>query len=419
MKNSLVTSSKIFLLTFFLSFTAHFAQASDSIYNFKNGDYHFAIHREDGQDIVFTTSVKDSLGKKIMFVINGNNRLFVDSIAFYDDSLRIELPFYESGFVAKISSNGNLIGQWIKRAAHIERRMPFTAIYGLKKRFPTTSSPKNYISGRWEVAFIEDGKTSPSVGEFIQKGNKLTGTFLTPYGDYRFLEGVVSGDSLYLSGFDGSYALLFKAKISNKNTITNGLLFSGKSAPQEWSAIRNSKAQLPDGYSMSHVKPNSGKMNFSFPDLDGNIVSNTDERFKNKVVVIQILGSWCPNCVDETKFITDNFKFYKDMGVEFIGLAYERTADYETSKKALESFRKRFNPQYPILIAPVALSDPLRTEKTLPQIDKISAFPSTIFLDKKGDIRKIHAGFDGPATGIHYIKFKEEFDAILKELTSE
>jgi peroxiredoxin len=419
MKSIIICCSKIFFLFASLFLITLSTLANDGVPRFKNGDYQFKIHRQDGQDIVFNTLVKDSLGKKIMYVINGNNRLLVDSIIYKNDSIRIELPFYESGFVAKISANGNLTGQWIKRAAEKERRMPFTATYGERRRYLVSSPPKNNISGRWEVQFMEDGKPSPSVGEFVQKGSKLTGTFLTPYGDYRFLEGVISGDSLYLSGFDGSYALSFKATIRGKNKITNGQLFSGAAAPQQWSAFRNRKAQLPDGYSMSHVKPNSGKMNFSFPDMDGNMVSNTDARFKNKVVVIQILGSWCPNCVDETKFITDNFQFYKDMGVEFIGLAYERTADYATSKKALESFRKRFNPQYPILIAPVALSDPMMTEKTLPQIDKISAFPSTIFLDKKGNIRKIHAGFDGPATGIHYIQFKEEFDALLKDLVNE
>ncbi|HJY23008.1 MAG TPA: hypothetical protein VJ279_08995, partial [Hanamia sp.] len=105
--------------------------------------------------------------------------------------------------------------------------------------------------------------------------------------------------------------------------------------------------------------------------------------------------------------------------IEFIGLAYERTTDFKASQKALQPFIKRFNIQYPILITGVSVSDTLRTEKTLPQIDKITVFPTTIFIDKKGNVRKIHTGFDGPATGEHYIQYQKEFDEITNELLNE
>ena len=170
---------------------------------------------------------------------------------------------------------------------------------------------------------------------------------------------------------------------------------------------------------MTSQKPYNGKLDFRFPDLEGNMVSINDDRFKNKIVVIQIMGSWCPNCVDETKFIMDNYDYYTSKGVEFLGISYERTPNYTASVKALQPFQKRFKIPYPILIPPVAVSDSLRTEKTLPQIGKINAFPSTIFLDKHGNIKKIHTGFDGPATGVHYIKYKKEFEETINELLKD
>ena len=148
-------------------------------------------------------------------------------------------------------------------------------------------------------------------------------------------------------------------------------------------------------------------------------ITNDDPRFKNKVLVIQILGSWCPNCIDETKFLSQYYVANKQKGVEILGLAYERKADAESAVKSLQPLIRRFNVQYPVALSGVSVSDSLRAEKTLPQIGKISAFPTTIFVDKKGFLRKIHSGFDGPATGEHYERYKKEFEATVNELLAE
>ena len=177
---------------------------------------------------------------------------------------------------------------------------------------------------------------------------------------------------------------------------------------------------MPDGFNETKIKPGSGKLNFSFKDMDdSHQVSITDKAFENKVVVVQILGSWCPNCMDETKFLSEYYKKNHQKGVEIIGLAYERTTDFESSQKALQPFKKRFDVKYPILITGVTVSDSLLAEKTLPQLENIDAFPTTIFVDKKGNIRKVQTGFNGPATGEHYAEFKKEFDEIIERLLPE
>ncbi len=413
--------NKKYLIHFVLIFSASiFSFGSFAQSTLKNGPYKFRIERDDHQTIDFITSVKDSAGKKIMYIINGNDHMLVDSILMKGDSVFFELPFFESGFAAKIKDNGNLEGVWIKRDGNSARKLPFTASYNDPIRFQTNKPSAYNITGMWTTVFKnKENKESDAIGQFLQNGSHITGTFLTPYGDYRFLEGVVSGDSLHLSGFDGSYALYFTGKIIKGNQISGGRFYSGNADVQTWKAQKDNKAVLKAPENITKVKPNASKLDFSFPDMEGNMVSINDDRFKNKIVVIQIMGSWCPNCVDETKFFMDNYDYYTSKGVAFLGISYERTTDYAASVKALQPFQKRFQIPYPILIPPVAVSDTLRTEKTLPQIGNIIAFPTTIFLDKQGNIKKIHTGFDGPATGDHYLKYKKEFEDTINELLKD
>lgn len=386
----------------------------------KNGIWKAELQRADGRHIVFNFETKDSAGRKVLYVINGEERLLVDSIAVWKDSVLIHMPFFDSHFRARLDEQGNLQGIWIKRAGDKQQSMPFKARYNQKQRFAAAAKPKRNVSGRWAVQFTGmSGKTRNAVGEFEQHGSRLTGTFLTASGDYRYLEGVVTGDSLKLSAFDGSHAFLFTAKVANDSTLLFGRFFSGATGEEQWVAKKDENVTLPDGYDQSHMRPGESKLAFRFKGIDGRDVSLGDDAYKNKVVVLQIMGSWCPNCMDETRFLSEYYNRNKHKGVEVMGLAYERTTDFETSKAALQRFQKRFNVQYPLLVTGVTVSDPFRVEKTLPQLDRIAAFPTTIFIDKKGVVRKIHSGFNGPGTGEHYEHFQKEFNETIETLLNE
>jgi thiol-disulfide isomerase/thioredoxin len=386
----------------------------------KNGYWRAAILRPDGQQIVFNFQSKDSAGKKIIYVINGKEHLLVDSIETRIDSVFIEMPFFESSFKAKINKEGNLEGIWVKKYGERVQTLPFKAVYNKKERFEVSAPPVANISGRWVTEFKTKKNADTIVAEFKQEGSHLSGTFLDPTGDYRYLDGIVSGDSLKLSTFDGAHAFLFTAKIDDNKNISGGKFYSGARSIQDWNAVKNDEATVADGFGETKIKPASGKLNFSFRNSnDGSEVSINDKKYQGKVVVIQILGSWCPNCMDETKFLSDFYDKNHQRGIEIIGLAYERTPDFKESQKALQPFKKRFNVQYPILITGVTVSDSLRAQKTLPQLESINAFPTTIFVDKKGNIRKIDSGFSGPATGAHYAEFKNKFNKIVNELLAE
>jgi thiol-disulfide isomerase/thioredoxin len=244
---------------------------------------------------------------------------------------------------------------------------------------------------------------------------------LTPSGDYRYLEGAVDKDTLHLSTFDGSHAYYFRGTIQ-KDSIKDGLFFSGATSVENWTAKKDEKAGIPDSAAASvavHTKPGETKLDFRFPDLDSNLVSINDDRFRNKVVIIQIMGSWCPNCMDETAFLSAYYKDNKQRGIEMIALAYEYSTDFQRSQKSLRKFQQHFNITYPMLITGVRVGDTLRTEKTLPQITPIRMFPTTLFIGRDGTLKKTHTGFMGPGTGAHYEAYKKEFYTTVDELLKQ
>jgi thiol-disulfide isomerase/thioredoxin len=385
------------------------------------GPWHASLARTDGNSIVFNFDVKDSAGRQIIYIRNADERLLVDDIKWDKDSVVIRLPFFESQLRAKWSKDGRLNGVWLKRLADSYQSMAFEALWGVALRFPDARSSAANIGGRWAADFgdRDKGKISHLVGEFTQAGNRVTGTFLDPTGDYRYLEGVVSGDSLRMSCFDGGHAYLFTGKIVNDSSIVGGKYFSGPVFSESWKAIRDPNAKLPDEFSLTKWKKDSGLLDFSFPDINGHRVSFRDKRFEGKVVLVQIMGSWCPNCMDETRFLSEFYDRYRGKGVEIVGLAYERSTDFERSAKSLRAFQQRFGVKYPLLVTGVTVDDPMKAEKTLPQLEAIVGFPTTIFVDRQGRIAKIHTGFNGPGTGGHYEEQKKEFEQIVDGLLGE
>ncbi|MFD0752100.1 TlpA disulfide reductase family protein [Mucilaginibacter calamicampi] len=382
----------------------------------QTGIWRGALKTASGNEIPFNFEITDTAGKKQMTIFNGSERFKVTDVNIKGDSVAIKMPLFDSEFKLKIEKDV-LIGKWIKHLADSDAVLNFNAFHNEDWRFKTQSKPSADISGRWATTFGAAEDTSFAVGEFKQQGAKITGTFLTTTGDYRFLEGVVSGDSLYLSAFDGGNAYLFMAKVSG-DKIIGGKRYAGKSGYKEWTAVKDNNAKLPDAYSLTALKPGFKKLAFTFNDLNGKNVSLSDERFKNKVVIVQIMGSWCPNCMDETVYMVNYYKKYQPKGVEIVGLAYERTTDFARSQKALQHLKERFDIPYPLLITGYtpATGEPA---KSLPMLDKVLGFPTTIIIDKKGDVRKIHTGFSGPGTGEHYIEFITEFEKLTNDLLAE
>jgi len=118
--------------------------------------------------------------------------------------------------------------------------------------------------------------------------------------------------------------------------------------------------------------------------------------------------------MDETKFYSNWYKKNKSKDIEFLGLAYENSTDFEYAKDRVEKMKRKLNVEYDFVIA--GTSNKQSASESLPMLNEIMSFPTTIFLDKNGKVRKIHTGFSGPATGKYYEEFVDEFNTFIKDL---
>ncbi len=357
----------------------------------------------------FNFEMKQQQGKYVMEIINGDEHIRCDEITIKDDSMFVRLPVFDSEFRLKIEGK-KMQGVWINYARKEVPRIIFNARYGNVLRFiPTTTNHEN-VAGRWET-YLDAGTldSSLAIGVFTQKEQTVNGTFLSESGDHRYLSGIVNGDTLWLSTFDGSHCWLYKGIITGD--MMQGTFWSGNHNKSNWWAKRNNKIELPDANKITSVnKP----LQFTFPDADSNLISLSDKRFKNKVVLLQIMGSWCPNCLDETKYFVDYYNKHHKENLEIIGLAFEKTNDFKKASANLKRLQQRYQIPYPLLIAGSTGKDAV--VNALPGITNFISYPTTIFLNRKGEVVKVHAGFSGPATGNDFEIYKKEFDETVERL---
>lgn len=343
-------------------------------------------------------------GVKI-YLLNAEERIELDEIKIEGDSIFIPMHIFDADIKAAITED-RMVGTWTKNYED-DYVISFEAVHGASFRFPPAQNePKNF-NGSWEVTFVhhEDQDTTEAVGIFSQKGSSVTGTFLTPTGDYRYLEGTVDGDEMKLSTFDGGHAFLFKTKLTSADRLS-GDFWSGKRWHETWTAVKNEHAALPNADSLTFIKDGYNGLAFTFPDLEGKPVSL--EGYKGKVVILAIFGTWCPNCMDETKFLKKWYEENRHRGVEILGLAYEAKDDFEYARDRVLKMKEKWDVQYDFVIA--GTKDKEEAAKTLPMLNHVLAFPTTIFVDRDGEVRRIHTGFTGPGTGHYYDQFVKEFN---------
>lgn len=351
-------------------------------------------------------------------LVNGRERVPIKEVSFSDGELLLRFPAFNNEIRASLEK-GKLEGALtlVKRFGATDT-MPFTAVHGNAEINESTTAPRHDLSGRWAVRFHnEDGSDDASIGEFAQRGSRLFGTFLNPNGDHRFLAGHVRGSDFHLSTFDGAHAFIFSGSIAADGSIPDADFWSGNTWHQKWSAVRNQNVNLPNAYSRTWLKPGYERFEFSFPNESGEMVSITDEKYAGKVVLVTIVGTWCPNCNDEARFLAPFYKEYRGRGLEIVALMFEHFEDHARAAEQVKQFRDKFGIEYDTLIA--GISDKTEASRTLPALSAILAFPTTVFIDRGGRVRNIHTGFMGPGTGEHYVKLQQEFRTLVTGLLDE
>lgn len=350
-------------------------------------------------------------------ILNDTERIVVHDLEFRGDTFQMRMPLFDSEFKGVVLNDSTIEGHWYNYLKGPEYRIPFVAMAGPPRRAEQATEEPASLSGTWEVHFSRNTPDAyNAIGLFEHHpGGRATGTFITETGDYRYLEGSVSVDSLSLSCFDGSHAFLFTAGLVGDSLL--GRFWSGTHWEESWVAYRNPTYQLRDPDSLTFLREGYNMVDFRFPDLEGRPLSPLDDRFRDKVLLIQIMGSWCPNCVDETNLLNEVHQAYRQQGLEVIAVAFEKHRDDARALAGLVRFREVMGVEYPIVYGGPATKE--HTAKALPFLEHIKSYPTCIFVDRTGVVRRIRTGFYGPGTGTHYANYSRNLHTFVKELLAE
>jgi len=380
----------------------------------KKGKWRAELAIQSSKALPFEIEIQKIKGKIQFVIINGDERITLNETDKLKDSLTYSFPVFNTKLRFKVLSKTEISGFWYNTTKK-DYLIPFHAVFSKEPRFIGNLNKEytNDFNGKWQANFKNNDTTSyPSLGIFKQDKNKLTGTFLTETGDYRYLSGNVYGANLYLSCFDGSHAFLFTGEL--KQDTINGQFYSGKHWETTWWANKNENFKLTSPDSLTYLINNQTKLNFTSRNLDNSVYTYPNQSLTNKVVIIQIMGTWCPNCMDESRYFKELFDKYHSQGLEIISVCYESGDDETLYADKIKHYKDKLDLDFTFLIGGKA-NKGLATEH-FSELNEIISFPTSLFIDRNGNIQRIHTGFNGPSTGIYYTDYVTKTDDLIKQL---
>lgn len=364
----------------------------------------FSINANTEVPVNFVIKKSEAAKEKIYF-INGKEEFEGGKLEITGDSIHVNIDQFDNELV--VNNGTGILKGFLRKQDRSGTPIPVTIETGKTNRFSeSTIKPAADYSGAYEIS-IQNNTPNPekAVALLTQEGNKLYGTLLRITGDSRFLEGIVDGNKFHLSTFIGSSPSYYRGYFI-KDSIAGEII--GVKGAQKFEGKHDENAALPDPFKLTYLKEGYKTLSFSFPDINGKLISLTDEKYKNKPVIITIGGTWCPNCIDEAAFLAPWYEKNKQRGVEVISIFYERQTDAPYIKKVFGRFINQHHITYDLVLGGVA--DKQKVAESLPALNTFLSYPTTIFIDKKGNVAKIHTGYNGPATGKYYDEFIKEFN---------
>ena len=334
----------------------------------------------------------------------------ISSVEWRGDSLLFDIADYDARIVAFLRGD-SLVGSYRNVGNRGPRTIPFRAARG---RWPAEPAGEA-LARSWDAWFeAAGGRTSPRVIRLWNTSDGVEGTLIGNSGDSGLFWGGAQGDSLWLARFDGSYVYLITARL-DRDTL-RGTFYAGLRGRTPFTAVPTTGR--PHLTAPTEVtRADTGRFLFEFPDLEGRRVTQDDPRFRNKVVLVDVFGTWCPTCHDAAPVLVGLYRKYRARGLEIVGLGYEVTGDTVVDNRQLRRYREKHGIEFPLLLA--GLNETEATAATLPQLHNFTAYPTTLFLDRRGRIRRVHAGFYGPATGDQHVQVVADFQAEIERLLAE
>lgn len=402
--------TSLFLLAVFLTFISSCQRKRDinSLPGIWNGTIYLKNHDEVPMKLELKVEGQNVIGS----FLNGDERLTSTSGSFDGTNLKLQFDFYDAVLEAGFARR-ELIGT-ITRTWHQTKLVRELKMWkgGEPMVVPAAAEGKD-VSGEWEMKVGEGEQQKTWRAVLQQKDAALTGTILTPSGDWGTMTGQFGYGKLLLTRFDVINAHLFRAQLNDQGQLEGMVDLGQGDAPRKVLATRVSTS-APVATQNTRVQNPLEPFKFSGIDFAGKTITSDDPRFKNKAVVIEITGSWCPNCYDEAPLLKDLSARYQSQGLEVLGLSFEYTGDTKRDLEQVKIFAEKHNVPYLMLLGGSTENDDLA--KKLPQLVGFGAYPTTIFIGRDGRVKKIHAGFDGPATGERHTRLKADFEETVKEL---
>ena len=341
-------------------------------------------------------------------LFNGEEK-FISTVGRLENGSLVLNWDYNASKLEATLKDGRLDGNYLRigRDSYRFQASRFTPAAASKAKVPS-------IDGLWEVGVASS--KGEGAWQFIvrQSGAEVSATILRVDGDTGTLSGAYQDGKFRLSHFSGVRPALLEVTPADGGTLN--LVLNGKSM----TAMRPAEARakgLPepdDPLKHTGVKDPSEPFHFSFPDLAGRVVSENDSRFRGKVVLVNITGSWCPNCHDEAPFLVELYRKYRSQGLEIVALSFEEAEQLKDPAR-LRAFIKKYGIEYTVLVG----GDPGEAKEKLNQAVNWDAWPTTFFLGRDGRVRSVHTGFPSSASGELYTQAKKDFAESVERLLAE
>ncbi|MCH7545379.1 MAG: TlpA family protein disulfide reductase [Planctomycetes bacterium] len=381
-----------------------------------------------GGAITFELQIRQTRDKIDAWIVNGEESVPIPEVRFENDEFVFDFVHYNSILRAKSNASGtDLQGTWKRVRGHNKWTvMDFHAHWTPPETMPKPAQTGRRLNrspfrealmlkGKWAVKF--DSSSDPALAIFdVTSTGRITGTFLTTTGDYRYLGGIFEQRALTLSVFDGAHAFLFRAELGD-DAVLRGDFWSRDTWHETWTAHQDRNARLPDAFQQTKWNDDASLADLKFRDLAGAYHSPAEEQYTGKARIIEVFGTWCPNCNDASAYLKELDETYRGRGLSILGLAFEMTGEFELDAKQVKRYVEYHHIDYPVLVA--GISDKAAATKAFPVLDKVRSFPTFIFLDGQNNVKAIYTGFSGPATGKAYDKLREDFERIIEQMLEE
>jgi peroxiredoxin len=381
-----------------------------------------------GQQVPLRLQISGPASNLKAALINGDEEAPASSVSFSDGHLVLNFNYYARSLDATLA-NDELTGTFGLVAAqtegsHAAPRVPFTLHRGAAKNAADAGGPD--IKGDWEIA-VKSSKGESAwqlrVEQSTAKTSDIRAVIQRIDGDTGSLYGSWNGHEYTVSHFTAAGPALysFVPQADGTLVVSNLLAAEAQKAQQRdlvarrpAEARKENLAAPTESTEQTTVKDPSKPFIFSFPDLSGKTVSNTDPQFDGKVVIVAVGGSWCPNCHDEAPFLESLYKRFHGQGLEIVNLSFEE-ADQLKDPNRLRAFIARYGLTYTVLVA----GTPDELAEKIPQGEHLNCWPTSFILGRDGRVREVHAGFAGPANKPAHEALKEEVSKLIEELLAE